>query len=442
MEYIGKYQNKKIAIYGMGRTGFSAAQRLKKSKIEIFCWDDNKITRSKVRKLNFPIIEFWKNKKKNLIDYIVLSPGIDINQCKIKNYLKKNLKKIITDIDIFLELNKKSQIISITGTNGKSTTCKILEKIMKEAGYNAYALGNIGRPVLSLSFPRKKNVFILETSSYQLQYSKTFRSKHAAILNISSDHLERHKSMKNYIKIKSKIFLAQKSSDYSYLNFYSKYSPIIEKIFKSKKIKSHLIKIKKNAVNHLLRKINNTYFKNDANIENLAFAYEIVKKFKVNDFVILKALNHFKGLPHRQEVIFSNKNFTFVNDSKATSFDSCIRCLSNYSKIYWIVGGQPKYKDHFDLRNISNKIIKAYVIGKSPSFFIRQIKKKIPYKISHNIKNAVESIFNEIKNKDKNKITVLFSPGAASFDQFKNFEERGECFRKLVNKKLKKIFNV
>ena len=183
------FYKKKILIYGYGKSGFASFKYLNvNNDCKIF--DDNKIkisSKFKAKKVNY-------RKLKNInFDYIVLSPGIDINQCKIKNYLKKNLKKIITDIDIFLELNKKSQIISITGTNGKSTTCKILEKIMKEAGYNAYALGNIGRPVLSLSFPRKKNVFILETSSYQLQYSKTFRSKHAAILNISSDHLERHK---------------------------------------------------------------------------------------------------------------------------------------------------------------------------------------------------------------------------------------------------------
>ncbi len=145
-----------------------------------------------------------------MVDTIVISPGIDIKKTRIKKFLIKNFKKIITDIDIFFELNKKNTIISITGTNGKSTTCKIIEKILTTAGHNVKTIGNIGNPVLSQNRSKKKIVFILEASSYQLQYSKLFRSKHAAILNISPDHLERHKNLNNYIRTKSKIFYKQK----------------------------------------------------------------------------------------------------------------------------------------------------------------------------------------------------------------------------------------
>ena len=124
-----KYQNKKIAIYGMGLTGISAAKTLKKLKATVFCWDDNRQVRKKINKLNFKVEKFWLSQ--NLIDKIIISPGIDINKCKIKNYLKKNINKIITDLDLFFELNRSALVISITGTNGKSTTCKIIEKILK-----------------------------------------------------------------------------------------------------------------------------------------------------------------------------------------------------------------------------------------------------------------------------------------------------------------------
>ena len=143
-----KYQNKKIAIYGMGITGCSAAKTLKKLQAKVYCWDDNKKVRKKVKKLNFQINKFWLNKSSP--DNIVISPGIDINKCKIKNYLKKNLNKIITDLDIFFELNKGALIISITGTNGKSTTCKIIEKILKTAKFKVKTVGNIGSPILLL----------------------------------------------------------------------------------------------------------------------------------------------------------------------------------------------------------------------------------------------------------------------------------------------------
>ena len=154
---LQKYQNKKIAIYGMGITGFSAAKVFKKLDAEIFCWDDDEKIRKKIKNLNFPLNKFWLNR--NSIDIIVISPGIDIYKCKIKNYLKKNSNKIITDLDLFFELNKDALIISITGTNGKSTTCKIIEKILKTARYNVKTVGNIGNPILSSS-NLKKNIYL------------------------------------------------------------------------------------------------------------------------------------------------------------------------------------------------------------------------------------------------------------------------------------------
>ena len=167
---LSKYQNKKIAIYGMGLTGFSTARTLKRLKVNVCCWDDNKKIRQKVKKSNFTVDKFWL--RKNYFDNIVISPGIDITECPIKDYLKKNINRIITDLDIFFEINNKSLIISITGTNGKSTTCKIIEKILRSAKYKVKTLGNIGKPILSTSKVQKEYIFILEVSSYQLEYSK------------------------------------------------------------------------------------------------------------------------------------------------------------------------------------------------------------------------------------------------------------------------------
>ena len=432
-----KYKNKKIAIYGMGKTGISVYKTLKKVKGKIFCWDDSKKIRKKLKSQNYPLFNFSLHK--NLIEKIVISPGIDINKCKLKNFLKKNIDKIITDIDLFFEINKKALVISITGTNGKSTTCKIIEKILKTAKYRVQTAGNIGSPVLSKISINKKNIIILEVSSYQLQYSKIFRSNHAAILNISPDHLERHKNMSAYTKIKSKVFFEQKKSDFSYINHKNKYSKKIIKILKSKKIKSKLIHIKGSECKKLLKNIDNEYFKSKGNIENLSFAYQIAKNLKVNNKIIFKAINNFKGLPHRQEIIFSNNKILCVNDSKATSFDACAQSLSSYNKIYWIVGGIPKSRDKFYLKNFKKKITKAYIVGKNVSFFKNKIKKFIPYKISVNIKNAINDIYKDLELSNNSKKTILLSPGGASFDQFENFENRGNYFKKLIIKKFKRI---
>lgn len=436
MDIQQKYRNKKIAIYGMGITGYSAAKFLKNLRAKVFCWDDDFKIRRKAKKLKFKVSKFWLNT--NLIDKIIVSPGIDINKCKIKKYLKLNFKKIITDLDLFFELNNSSSIISITGTNGKSTTCKIVEKILKTAGFKTITVGNIGNPILFSKNFKKNNIIILEVSSYQLEYSKLIRSKHAAILNITPDHLERHKTMKNYIKIKSKIFLAQSNSDYSYINLNDKYSRTIRRKFRNKKFKSKLILINKSLPNFLMKKITNKYFKSKGNIQNLYFAYKIAKNLKINDSIIIKAINKFRGLPHRQEIILSNKNFLCINDSKATSFDASLQSLLNYNKIYWIVGGLPKYKDHFDLDKVKKKIVKAYIVGKNISFFTKKIKKSIKYKVSNNIKNAVEDICKDLKLSKNVKNTILLSPSAASFDQFTNFEKRGIYFKNLIIKKFKR----
>ena len=436
MVNLKKYQKKKIAIYGLGKTGQSAAKIFKGFNSEILCWDDSAKVRKKLKKLNFNIKKFWLNKYN--IKNIVISPGIDIYKCKIKKYLKKNFEKIITDLDLFFELNKKATLISITGTNGKSTTCKIIEKILSTAKYNVKTVGNIGNPILYSHNKRKKFILILEVSSYQLQYSKLFRSKHAAILNISPDHLERHKNMKNYTEVKSKIFYAQKKTDYSYINFNDKYINSVKKIFTRKKIKSKLVVVNNSNGVFLLKKIKNKYFESKGNKENFGFAYMIAKNFNISDKIIVKALDNFKGLPHRQEVIFSNKKILCVNDSKATSFDASYQSLSNYKNIYWIVGGLPKQKDKFYLNKVRKKIIKAYIIGKNPEFFKNEIKGHIPYIISRNIKNALKSIHSDLRTKNNYQKTILLSPAAASFDQFYNFEIRGEYFKDLVIKKFNK----
>ena len=140
-------------------------------------------------------------------------------------------------------------------------------------------------------------------------------------------------------------------------------------------------------------------------------------------------------MPHRQEAVILKKNFLCINDSKATSFDASFQSLSNYKNIYWIVGGLPKYRDKMYLKNVKHKIIKAYVIGKRTSFFKKQIRKNIAYKISKNIKNALNDISRDIKLNKKSEKTILLSPAAASFDQFDNFESRGNYFKNLAIKK-------
>jgi len=216
----------------------------------------------------------------------------------------------------------------------------------------------------------------------------------------------------------------------------------LKKIIKNKKLKSKLIPIGKSSHKLLIKKINNKYFKSKGNIENMAFAYKIAKNLKIKDKIIIKGLNKFKGLPHRQETVFSNKNLLCINDSKATSFDACLQSLSNYKQIYWIVGGLPKHRDHFYLKKVKKRIVKAYIIGKNILFFRKQIRKSVPFSVSNNMQNAVNNIYKDLKSNKNLKKTILLSPAAASFDQFNNFENRGNYFKNLIMKKFKKRQNV
>lgn len=440
MNFLKKNQQQTFAIYGMGASGISTAKALKLLKIKnIICWDDDSKTRNKFKK-KFSFKKFWIKRSKKKIKFIIISPGIDIKKCKIRNFLKKNKSKIITDIDLFFEINKNKNIISITGTNGKSTTCKILEKIFQKAGYPTQVGGNIGKPILSLKTLPKNGVYIIEVSSYQLDYSKIFRSKHAAILNISSDHLDRHKNLSNYVKVKSKIFHGQKKGDFTYISKEDKHANNAAKIFRSKKIKSNLLKIKTNNSELFKNKIKNKYIQNLPNLTNFTFAYKIAKNYKIKSKTIFKSINNFKGLPHRQELIFVNKSFAIINDSKATSFSATEKTLKNYNKIYWILGGLPKHKDVFNLQFVSKKIVKAYVVGNYVPYFVKKIRNYINYATTKNISSAFNKILNEIKKRNEKNCTILFSPAAASFDQFKNFEDRGNYFKSLIKKK--NYFNV
>ena len=428
MVILKKYQNKKIAVYGMGKTGYSAAKTLKKLKAKTFCWDDNKKIRDNI-KFFFKLNKFWL--KKDTIDYILISPGIDIHKCKIKKFLLKNKKKIITDLDLFFEMNKNELIISITGTNGKSTTCKILEKILKTAKYNVKTLGNIGNPILSYKKDNKKYVFILEVSSYQLQYSKVFRSNHAAILNISPDHLERHGSINNYVKAKFKLIKNQNDKDFAFLNTRNKY---LKKEIKKNKIFSKIVDVNFKKFNNLRKKINNPYFLTLGNQENLSFIFALTLQLKLKIKKIVETINKFKGLEYRQEIVYKDDKVTVINDSKATSFASSINILRSLKTVLWLVGGESKLGDKFTLKNSECKNIKAYIFGKKKNFFIKQFRNKLSHYYSFNdLKSAVKHALNDL-SKNNLKKTILFSPSAASFDNFKNFEERGAYFNYLIKK--------
>ncbi len=417
---IHNFKKNFFLVYGLGLTGKSVVNFFEKNKIKNYeVWDDKiKNIFSNKRSKNL-------NKTLRKVNYIILSPGIRLNIKK--NYkLKKFKKKFITDLDLIFLLKKFSKSIVVTGTNGKSTTCKILEHLLKHNKYKALLGGNIGTPILDLKI-KNNNLLIIEASSFQLAYSKFIKPDYAILLNITNDHLDWHGNIKNYIDSKFKIFKGQTKSQFAILN----------KKFKSRfKQKKYLGKlIFPNLKNYLKikSKIKNSYLKLDINDENMSHVLELSKLLKINNKSFIQSFRTFKGLPHRYEIFLRKKNYTFINDSKATSFEATKSALKNSRNIYWIVGGLPKKNDKIILDNLKNNIVKIYIIGKRINFFKKQIKIEIDYQVTRNLKNSLTNIFKDIRISNRKENIILLSPASASFDQFNNFERRGEEFKKLSN---------
>ena len=424
------FLKKKILIYGLGKSGLSTYSYLKKNNI-ISLYDDRIITKKNIKDTYTTYKEIIKKE----FDCIIISPGIDINNCKLSRFLKKNHKKIYTDLDIFYSRYAFNQKITITGTNGKSTTAKLLYDILKDQKKDVRLVGNIGNPVLLEKKIKKDTLFVIEASSYQLEYSKLFKTNISLILNISPDHLERHKTINKYVSAKFKLIKNQSKNDIAILNTKNFY---IKRKLKQKKFAPSILKIEKYISDRFIKKIDNHYFDTDGNKENLTFVLKVSKILKLKNNLLLKSLKNFKGLSFRQEIIHNSKFLKIINDSKATSFSSSEKLLKSLKNIYWIIGGLPKKGDKFLLKKDDCKKIKLYIFGKNQKFFINQLKNKMAFKSFLNLKSLIAKVFLDIKNENNFiKKTILFSPASASFDTFKNFEERGRYFNKLIKNYIK-----
>ena len=415
------FLKKRILVYGLGKSGISTFKFLKK-KADVYLFDDN-------QNINQKLINF-NQVLKTKFDRIIISPGIDILNCKLSKFLKKNFSKIYTDLDVFYSFYD-NESIAITGTNGKSTTAKILYDVLVDQKRDVRLIGNIGNPALSEKEISKKTFFVIEVSSYQLDYSKIFSSKYAVILNISADHIERHKSLINYVNAKFKLLDSQTSRSFAYVK---KNDKQITKKLKKSSYKQKIYKVDTSNIGKTLDQLNNTYFTSEGNKENLSFVLEITSKLKLDNKKIIKTLNNFKGLKYRQQIIFNNKKLTIINDSKSTSFASSENILNNHHDIHWILGGIPKKGDKFKLSKKECKNFKAFIFGKYHKEFSKIIGNKIKLKKFKNLKETLNEVFFEIKKQKVKKNIIFFSPAGASFDSFKNFEDRGNYFNQLIKK--------
>ena len=437
MNSINYYKNKNIGILGLGLSGTAAARVLVSSKANIFVFDDKK------KSSNAPLNTTWLNYIKwpwEKIDAIVVSPGIPLNTKKCHEAIKiakRNNINILNDIDLFFQTKPKAKIIGITGTNGKSTTVALLNHILNFNNIKSVIGGNYGFPACEILDPGKKGVIILELSSYQLDGTSKLLLNAGAIINITPDHLDYHEHFSAYKKSKFKILSFLTKSALFILDETNPYLKDINKIKEIEQVK--LIKV--NTKNGKKLANANIYLEGKHNYINTAIAATLAKNIGLGYNPIKLAINDFKGLPHRLEPVYTSEKIKIINDSKATNGEAAAAALKTFKNILWIAGGDPKSDGIGKALECLENVIEIFLIGKSSKIFLNQIlnyNNNIPVISCSNLEKATKFAIEKANQTHLKNIVILLSPAAASFDQFKDFEDRGNKFKKIININLQK----
>jgi len=455
------FLNKKVGILGLSKTGISSIKFLKKKGFDVFGWDDNKKILSKIKKngLNIQILNKANLKK---MTFLLVSPGIPSSGKKKHVILKQARKEkveIVNDIELFFRFNPEEKYIGVTGTNGKSTTVCLLNHILKKLKINNSLSGNIGKPVFDLK-SYKESFNILEISSFQLESMTRTRFNVAVLLNISKDHIERHKNFQKYISEKIKIFNNQSENDFSIIGVDDKVTSYLVKKLK-KKLNSKIITIsgKNNSADiyvknrkliinlnlgkkKVFKKINIEQFKNflgEHNYQNIAAVYAIILSLGFLDWKkIENSIKSFKILPHRLQKIRKVCDITFINDSKATNIDATDQALKNFNNIYWILGGRIKEKNLQKLKKHFFRIKHVFLVGETKFLYEKYLRNFLECTIVKNLAEAVKLSYflakEKIKKEKVKPSIILLSPACSSLDEWRDFEERGNAFIKIVKR--------
>ena len=440
-------QGKQFVILGLARSGLAAAKWLVANEAKVVGWDD---TEDK-RKLDDiqtqePQHIDWKH-----IDALIQSPGIPFTHPITKAAIAHKVP-VISDIDLLRQSAPNARFIGITGTNGKSTTTTLIAHILSFCGVDAHLGGNIGVPVMSLPTLDENGVYVLELSSYQLDLSNNLDLDISAWLNITEDHLDRHETIANYIQAKGKIFQGENPERLAIIGIDD---PFSEQVYKELVIAGDI----KNIIQVSVAKKATIYVENDVlfdnrfdqpsamlnlrdaptlqgkhNHQNAAVAYAVAAHLGLSSEEICRAIQSFPGLKHRQETIAVLDQIYFINDSKATNADAASKAIETYASlgdIYWIAGGQAKQDGIDGIPEQLQKITHAFLIGDAQERFAKSLVGQTSFTYSGTLATAVKQAYLMAKTNRK-KATILFSPACASFDQFRDFEERGEAFRTIV----------
>ena len=450
---VATFQGEKVAVMGLARSGLVAAQALQQGGATVMAWDDVAAKRDAAAAAGVPIVDLGTADFAG-VKVLVLSPGIPHTYPKpnpVAARARAAGAQIIGDIELLARSRPKARYIGITGTNGKSTTTALIGHIVAQAGRRVAIGGNLGTPALALAPLGADGVYVLEMSSYQLELTESLAFDVAVLLNITPDHLDRHGGMDGYIAAKRRIFSRQKNPQTAIIGVDDapsrRMAETLARLGEQRVVpisaegcapggvyveNGWLIDDMAGTAKRVLELRRAARLPGAHNWQNAAAAYAATRALGIDTAVVIDGINGFAGLAHRQELVATIDGIAYVNDSKATNADATAKALACYDAIYWIAGGVPKEGGIASLAPFFPRIRHAFLIGKATEEFAATLDGHVPMSRCSELGRALAGARETALAQRKPGAVVLLSPACASFDQFSNFEERGDVFRRLV----------
>ena len=444
-----------MAVFGLARSGISCATALGLGGAQVFAWDDSDAAVEKAMAEGLTITNLHTVDFKTL-DALVLSPGVPLTHPEPHWTVSKAKQagiEIIGDTEIFArELAQAgAKLVAITGTNGKSTTTALIGHVLKHGGLDLDVGGNIGLAVFNLRAPEKDRVYVLELSSFQIDLMPSLKPDVGILTNITADHLDRHGTIENYAAVKARIFAKMGQGCTALIGVDDSFGEAI-----ATKVKPPVCLLPVSvqgalrdglaAPDGLLQSMQDgkmmeqldlramPALKGKHNWQNACMAFGAARHFDIPVARIEAAMKSFPGLAHRMQQVAHMGAVAFVNDSKATNADAADKALSSFDNIFWIAGGLAKTGGIDPLLPYAPRIAKAYLIGVAAAEFAKTLSGKVDYVVSETLERAVAGAAEDAARSNKPNPVVLLSPACASFDQYKNFEVRGDAFVAAVSK--------
>lgn len=456
---IGEFAGRDVAVFGLARSGLTAARALSAGGARVFAWDDSEAARARAEAEGVPVTDInardWRS-----FAALVLSPGVPLvfpKPHRVVDLARGVGVPIISDVELFARAvaarppHARPKVIGVTGTNGKSTTSALIAHILEVCGKDAHLGGNIGRGVLDLPALHAGAYYVLELSSYQLELCASLRCDVAVFLNIAPDHLDRHGSMAAYFAAKKRIFLNQGVGDWAVIGVDTPETASLMTALTAEGVRSVAPVSNRRALGRGVSALGGRLYDGlggraelavdlaDApglaghhNAQNAAAAYAVARALGLDPRRIANAIETFPGLAHRMEPVGAVDGVRFVNDSKATNPDAAAQALSVFPRVRWIAGGRAKEGGIDSLSALFPRITKAYLIGDAAPQFARTLAGKAPAVICGDMLTAVRRAHEDALAEDDRESVILLSPACASFDQFRDFEQRGEVFKEAV----------